>query len=325
MNTFIFSAALLLSLGAGLWGLLLTYRLHTRFRLNHLSTYLYFQIFFNVYGIYGLMGEAILRRILPDRGISVQTVETMAQFFALLGLPFLLLAWYMFLRLCREIADIPLTRRFNLGYLSALIAGFAAYGAMVITVNVARLDAGQFRLLSASGRAVFAAVEILTMVLVLPPLLKNKQTVQKRKAVRMFAAIYFLAFLARITLFFIMGSNSFLALLYLLIFFAGNLPPLLVWKHYLEKHAPAAKAPDIGSRALSTFFEDFKISKREQEVIVQICAGKTNKEISETLFISLQTVKDHIYRIFQKTNVRNRVQLINLLRDYGGSSKPNEG
>jgi len=41
-----------------------------------------------------------------------------------------------------------------------------------------------------------------------------------------------------------------------------------------------------------------------------------NKEISDTLFISLQTVKDHIYRIFQKTDVKNRVQLINLIQSY---------
>ncbi len=53
------------------------------------------------------------------------------------------------------------------------------------------------------------------------------------------------------------------------------------------------------------------------ESIYQLCAGKTNKEISRALFISLQTVKDHIYRIYLKTNVKNRVQLINLIQVYG--------
>ena len=64
------------------------------------------------------------------------------------------------------------------------------------------------------------------------------------------------------------------------------------------------------------FLEDYKISKREEEVIQHLCAGRTNKEISKALFISLQTVKDHIYRIYQKTDVRNRVQLINLIQSY---------
>ncbi len=58
----------------------------------------------------------------------------------------------------------------------------------------------------------------------------------------------------------------------------------------------------------------FKISKREREVIDLICEGKTNKEIEDRLFISIQTVKDHIYRIYQKTGVRNRVELSNLFR-----------
>ncbi|MBA7679336.1 hypothetical protein ES703_87625 [subsurface metagenome] len=67
---------------------------------------------------------------------------------------------------------------------------------------------------------------------------------------------------------------------------------------------------------MTQFLEEYKISKREEEVIQQLCKGKTNKEISETLFISLQTVKDHVYRIYQKTDVKNRVQLINLIQSY---------
>jgi ATP/maltotriose-dependent transcriptional regulator MalT len=49
-------------------------------------------------------------------------------------------------------------------------------------------------------------------------------------------------------------------------------------------------------------------------VIRLICRGLSNQEISETLFISLQTVKDHTHRIFVKTGVRNRVQLSNMIR-----------
>ena len=64
------------------------------------------------------------------------------------------------------------------------------------------------------------------------------------------------------------------------------------------------------------FLSEYNISKREEEVIRQLCEGKANREISQALFISLQTVKDHIYRIYQKTDVKNRVQLINLIQSY---------
>jgi DNA-binding CsgD family transcriptional regulator len=59
-------------------------------------------------------------------------------------------------------------------------------------------------------------------------------------------------------------------------------------------------------------FIKFGITKREQEIIRLICEGKSNREIESQLFISLQSVKDHIYRIYQKAGVKNRVELVNL-------------
>jgi DNA-binding NarL/FixJ family response regulator len=58
--------------------------------------------------------------------------------------------------------------------------------------------------------------------------------------------------------------------------------------------------------------ERFRITNREQEIIALICRGKTNQEIADTLFISLQTVKDHNHNIFRKTGVSNRVQIARL-------------
>ena len=61
--------------------------------------------------------------------------------------------------------------------------------------------------------------------------------------------------------------------------------------------------------------EKYKITKREMEVIELISRGKTNKEIADLLFISVDTVKDHNYKIFQKTGVKNRIQLVNLINN----------
>jgi ATP/maltotriose-dependent transcriptional regulator MalT len=52
------------------------------------------------------------------------------------------------------------------------------------------------------------------------------------------------------------------------------------------------------------------ITKRERQVVEQICLGKTNKQIAEELFISLQTVKDHTHRIYSKLGVKSRMQLV---------------
>jgi len=54
------------------------------------------------------------------------------------------------------------------------------------------------------------------------------------------------------------------------------------------------------------------ISNRELEIIRLILRGKSNREIEETLFISLNTVKNHLYNIYQKLNIENRHQLMAL-------------
>ncbi len=61
--------------------------------------------------------------------------------------------------------------------------------------------------------------------------------------------------------------------------------------------------------------KEFKISKRELEVVQLICEGLANKEISEKLFISEYTVKDHIKNILRKMGVTSRSQIISSLKE----------
>jgi len=60
--------------------------------------------------------------------------------------------------------------------------------------------------------------------------------------------------------------------------------------------------------ALQRTREQYAISARETEVFELIIEGLTNKEISDKLYISEHTVKNHITHIFQKMNVSDRMQ-----------------
>ncbi len=51
---------------------------------------------------------------------------------------------------------------------------------------------------------------------------------------------------------------------------------------------------------------NYNISKREKEVVDLLLLGKSNKEIEDDLFISIGTVKNHVYNIFKKAEVKNR-------------------
>lgn len=57
---------------------------------------------------------------------------------------------------------------------------------------------------------------------------------------------------------------------------------------------------------------DNNLSKREREIIILISQGRKNREIADGLCISEQTVKSHISRIFRKSNVKTRSQLVPL-------------
>ncbi len=56
------------------------------------------------------------------------------------------------------------------------------------------------------------------------------------------------------------------------------------------------------------------ITQREQEVLQLLITGKTYKEIAAELFISLPTVKTHVSNIYSKAQVRNRLELSNLVK-----------
>ncbi|MBD3270608.1 hypothetical protein GF376_03720 [Candidatus Peregrinibacteria bacterium] len=60
--------------------------------------------------------------------------------------------------------------------------------------------------------------------------------------------------------------------------------------------------------------DKFQVTRREKEVLQLLIQGKTYKEIGEELFISLPTVKTHVSRIYEKLQVRNRLELSNLVK-----------
>jgi DNA-binding NarL/FixJ family response regulator len=60
-----------------------------------------------------------------------------------------------------------------------------------------------------------------------------------------------------------------------------------------------------------------KLTDREQNVFVQLAAGRSNREIADDLHLSEGTVKVHVGRILAKLDLRDRVQAVILAYESG--------
>ncbi|MEI7828527.1 MAG: response regulator transcription factor [Prolixibacteraceae bacterium] len=79
----------------------------------------------------------------------------------------------------------------------------------------------------------------------------------------------------------------------------------------------AALTPMVAKQVLSFFKPATKekehvslLTKREQEILTYIVSGITNEQIALELFISTQTVRNHIKNIYEKLHVHSKAQVV---------------
>jgi len=59
------------------------------------------------------------------------------------------------------------------------------------------------------------------------------------------------------------------------------------------------------------------LSERELEVLHELAAGRSNKEIAARLHVSPNTVKTHVARVLDKLDARRRTEAIRRARELG--------
>lgn len=92
-----------------------------------------------------------------------------------------------------------------------------------------------------------------------------------------------------------------------------NLLPLIFLKRVLDK-VEIQEIRNVSGREYDHIYAKYGITNREKEIIQLIFSGKSNKEIGEILYISVKTVKYHVYNIYRKLKIKNRIELINMIK-----------
>ncbi len=84
---------------------------------------------------------------------------------------------------------------------------------------------------------------------------------------------------------------------------------------WLDSHTTAAvmrqfSSPmDLPTTGQGKTRERSPLSQREREIVALVAQGYKNKEMAEKMFISEQTVKNHLHNIFDKLGVSDRLEL----------------
>lgn len=82
--------------------------------------------------------------------------------------------------------------------------------------------------------------------------------------------------------------------------------------NYAKKLISHFNAANFKERRISNV--QGNLTLREIETLKHLASGATNQEIATTLYLSINTVKKHVNNIFEKLNVKNRVQAAELYK-----------
>jgi DNA-binding CsgD family transcriptional regulator len=287
-------------------GVVLSSRLRNRYRHPFFSTLMYFQVFIFTFGFYGIWGQLVIKAFLSSY-VSAESIIRFTGISILLGLPFLVFAWLMLLRFSIEITGRKTSNWLVFWFLLLnflLLMGIGYLISVKSDLKPVAIVRYYFIILS-------LLYTMISAFLILTPA-RFKSVFQKKDNLIMAAAITFMTVAEAVVLYFY-ETDAVPGIIFIFLFFSGNafLPICLTYQIPI----PSLPGESVKNISFEEFCRRYDVSPRESEIIREICNGLSNKEISERLFISLQTVKDHTHRIYIKTNLKSRAQLMNLFRE----------
>jgi len=301
----------LLSVAFASAGIVLSIRLRSRIKTDGFSSMMFLQAFVYTFGFYGIWGQIFIRNFLSGF-VSADAIVKFSNISLLLGMPFIVLAWMMLLKFSIEISG----RKTRIWF----IILFLAINLMLV-LGIGYIDSGSS--LSLTGNMeriyyiilnIFYSVSASVIILMQPG--KSSFLSRHDNGIIAFMTVA-LSLLQAVSLYYY-NVEPWAGMAFIFLFFAGN-SFLPVYLSYGTEDTSAQGESYHDQITASLTFEEFckkyDISPRESDIVKEICNGLSNKEISDRLFISLQTVKDHTHRIYIKTNVKSRLQLMNLAKD----------
>ena len=307
----IYFALLLISIGAVAGSVLIANYLRKSYPINYVESYFYFIILISAFGIYGIWGVAFIKTVLDQITISNKILILLSQIIPYLGFPFLIMAWYMFLKFCFELSASKIPQWVTVLYFIFQSFFFIGLGLFIIYTIEESSKVPSIELVY-----VFMMLDMIFTgwgLFYLTIKTHRSTPVVQSGFLQKYVTISLILLIIRISTVILFYFYPLSIPAFILFYFLSIVLPLAYLYKKISDLINSYETGDLLS-SRENIFARYGITRREREIINQVCAGKSNQEIADTLFISLQTVKDHTHRIYLKMDIKSRVQLMNLMQ-----------
>lgn len=275
--------------------------------------YFYYLVAFYAFSTYGIWGQIFMRVLLSGKDLQLIIVENVANFLPVLGVPFLFVSWMMLVSMTYSLFDSKVKSIWNYVHALMLLAVFAGSWWIYIFVSGHSNLASPY--LKFTEMVVLLLFELFYFIVLGIVFLRlyRQHFLKGAKNVSRFWLLLNLGVVIRVACLALATINDWTILPAILLYFASNFVPFIYLRNVSDLVFDPVKAAGTDSDKMQFIFQKFKITKREREIILHICDGKSNQQIADDLFISLQTVKDHTHRIYSKIGIKSRMQLVQKL------------
>lgn len=290
-------------------GLLFKY---TRYgRAEYLNYYFLFLVFAVISGFCDWIIFNWIRMLVPD--ISRLTVDLIYHiFWDLIGFPTAIFALFFLVLAINKMIGIDLNRTIKRIVFSILII----FTIISITGLYFRLSGGYNLAGTIAFTTFFYILPILQLCYLFFAFFRSDNPAIKNSPVRKLILLLF--FGQAIWYFLSFTPMATRALRHMIIFsyYLSIFLPSIYLYFYLKNELKMKKKAVAGSAEMDLIPQSLNFTPREKELVTLLMQGKSNKEISEELFISLQTVKNYISKIFKRYDLKNRLELVNFIRQH---------
>jgi DNA-binding CsgD family transcriptional regulator len=298
------------TLMVGIWAAYYTSLIHKLYRLTYLKSFVHHILFLNLLVFLELSTKYFMLNVIQQlQQRNGKDIYVIARYG--MGLIAAGGMGYTFAKISIGLLGRSMNRRLKMAFIFILIIFTFGYGAGIASY----LQNDDLRLLDLMKSTINMTVLVVLLASIILLLVQRGMILEKgrRKVVTAFAFLYLLCVIAiSVALLLDFTLERFLVAILLLLM---NLFPILWCKGFFLKYYGEAPPIAFHGILLERIIDVYHISSREKEILELILQGRSNKEIKDLLCISVHTVRNHIYNLYQKLGVKSRGQLVHFIME----------